>query len=114
MPDTAPAPATTAAPAGPPPAMHPMDPGRSNTLSPMFRAFLSWLLGHKPITSPVITNIAVSGNSVLAATDRNPLFNAHLGSLDDFEMNIRGWGEACGAEPAMIDGLVTRLRRAGL
>ena len=113
MPDIETAPATRAAPAGPPPAMHPMDPRRGDNLSPMFAAFLSWLLGLEPMTSPAITNIAVSGNSVLAATDENPLFDAHLGPLDDFEMNIRGWGEACGANADMVEGLVARVRRFG-
>ena len=98
-------------PAGPPPATHPMDPRRGDSLSPMFTALLCWLLGLEPMTSPAITNIAVSGNSVLAATDENPLFDSHLGSLDDFEMNIRGWGEACGANADMVEGLVARVRR---
>ena len=66
-----------ACPAGPPPAMHPMDPRRGDNLSPMFTAFLSWLLGLEPMTSPAITDIAVSGNSVLAATDENPLFDTN-------------------------------------
>ena len=59
---------TAAAAAVPPPPMHPMDPRRGENLSPMFAAFLSWLLDLQPMTSPAITNIAVSGNSVLAAT----------------------------------------------
>ena len=65
------------------------------------------------MTAPAITGIAVSGGSVLAATDQNPFFDAHLGSLEDFERNLRGWGEACGADPATIDSLVAKLRRAG-
>ena len=100
-------------PAGPPPAMHPMDPRRGDNLSPMFTAFLCWLLGLEPMTSPAITNIAVSGNSVLAATNENPLFDGHFGSVDDFEMNIRGWGEACGADADMVEGLLARVRRSG-
>ena len=104
---------TSQYPPGPPPAMHPMDPRRGRDLSPMFAAFLSWLLGLEPITSPAITNVAVSGNCVLAATDENPFFDRHLGSLDDFETNIRGWGEACGADAGMVEGLVARVRRTG-
>ncbi len=100
-------------PPAPSPAMHPMDPRRGENLSPMFAAFLAWLLGLEPVTDPAITAIAVSGNSVLAATDRDPLFNAHLGALEEFERNLRGWGEACGAGPHMIDALIVRLRRAG-
>ena len=102
---------TSQHPASLPPAMHPMDPRRGRDLSPMFSAFLCWLLGLKPMTSPAITNVAVSGNCVLAATDQNPLFDQHLGSLDDFEANIRGWGEACGADAGMVESLVACMRR---
>ena len=112
MPDTSAALAIPSAPALPPAATrHPMDPRRGENLSPMFCAFLSWLLELEPMTSPAITGIAVSGNSVLAATSDNCLFDAYLGSLEDFERNLRGWGEACGADPAMVAGLVARLRR---
>ncbi len=104
--------AADAAPAVPPPPMHPMDPRRGENLSPMFAAFLCWLLHLDSMTDPSITNIAVAGDSVLATTTANPFFDAHLGSVEDFERNLRGWGEACGAEPATIDSLVERLRRA--
>ena len=100
-------------PSAPPPARHPMDPRRGQNLSPMFAAFLVWLLDTEPITDPAITGIAVSGNSVLAATTEDPLFNAHLGSLKDFERNLRGWGAACGAGPDTVAALVAKLRRAG-
>ena len=103
MPDTESRTATT----------HPMDPRRGEGLSPMFQAFLCWLLELPPMTEPAVTGVAVAGDSVLAATDADPFFNAHLGSLGDFERNLRGWGEACGADAAMIDGLVTKLRNAG-
>ena len=53
-----------------------------------------------------------TGESVLAATDADPYFNAHLGSWSDLEFNLRGWGAACGADPAVINGLVDRVRRA--
>ena len=101
------------APADPPPPMHPMDPRRGESLSPMYAAFLAWLLDLEPVTSPAITGIAVNGNSVLAATTDEPFFNAHLGSVVDFERNLRGWGEACGADIAVVDGLVAKMRRAG-
>ena len=94
------------------PAIHPMDPRCCESLSPMFTAFLCWLLGLPPMTEPAITGVAVTGDSVLAATDADPYFNAHLGSLADFERNIRGWGEACGADAATIEDLLTRLRSA--
>ena len=100
-------------PPAPPPAMHPMDPCRGESLSPMFAAFLSWLLVLEPMTDPAITDIAISGDSVLAATSHDPLFNAHLGALEEFERNLRGWGQVCGADPDMIDALVAKLRRAG-
>lgn len=107
MPDTAipPAPAAT------PPPMHPMDPRRGETLSPLFAAFLAWLLGLEPVTDPAITGISVAGNSVLASTTESPFFDAHLGSVDEFERNLRGWGEACGADVSTVDGLVARMRR---
>ena len=88
-----------------------MDPRRGESLSPLFAAFLTWLLGLEPMTRPAITGISVAGNSVLAATTDNPLFDAHLGSADEFERNLRGWGEVCGARPATIEDLVARFRR---
>lgn len=94
-------------------ATHPMDPRRGESLSPMFAAFLCWLLELPPVTEPAITGVMVAGDSVLAATDADPFFNAHLGSLGEFERNLRSWGEACGADAAMIEGLVTKLRNAG-
>ncbi len=109
MPDTA----ISAAPADTPLPMHPMDPRRGENLTPMFGAFLAWLLDLEPVTRPAITGIAIAGNSVLAATTESPFFDAHLGSVDEFERNIRGWGEACGADASVIDGLVARMRRAG-
>ena len=109
MPDTG----IAAVPEGAPPPMHPMDPRRGESLSPMFGAFLCWLLDLEPMTDPAITGISVAGNSVLAATTADPLFNAHLGSSEDFERNLRGWGAACGADPATVDGLVDTLRRSG-
>ena len=100
-------------PPAPPPALHPMDPRRGESLSPMFAAFLCWLLVLEPMTDPEITGVAVSGNSVLAATSEDPLFDAHLGSLQEFERNLRGWGQVCGADPDLIDALVAKVRRAG-
>ena len=107
MPDTAipPAPAAT------PPPMHPMDPRRGEALSPLFAAFLAWLLGLEPVTDPAITGISITGNSVLASTTESPFFDAHLGSVGDFERNLRGWGDACGADTTTIDALVDRMRR---
>ena len=108
MPDTV----ISAAQAGPLP-MHPMDPRRGESLSPLFAAFLCWLLGTDPMTRPAITGISIVDNSVLAATTDSPFFDAHLGSVGDFERNLHGWGEACGADAATVDGLIARMRRAG-
>ena len=94
-------------------ATHPMDPRRGESLSPMFAAFLCWLLELPPMTEPAVTGVSLAGDSVLAATDADPFFNAHLGSLAEFERNLRGWGEACGADAATVEGLVTKLRNAG-
>ena len=104
--------AIAAASADAPPPMHPMDPRRGESLTPMFAAFLAWLLGVEPVTRPAITGISVAGGSLLAATTDSPFFDAHLGSVDEFERNLRGWGEACGADSETIDGLVDRMRRA--
>ncbi len=100
------------APAPPPPALHPMDPARGESLSPKFTALLCWAIGRPPMTEPAITGVAVTGDCVFAATDRDPFFNALIGSWSDVEANLRGWGTACGAEPAAIDGLVDTVRRA--
>ena len=91
---------------------HPMDPRRGDNLSPMFAAFLCWLLQLEPMTRPAITGIAVSGSCVLAATTDDPFFDTHLGSIADFQHNLRDWGEACGADPTTIDSLLRKLRRA--
>ena len=109
MPDTA----IAVAPADTPPPMHPMDPRRGESLTPMFAAFLCWLLGLEPMTRPAITGISVTGESLLAATTDSSFFDAHLGAVDEFERNLRGWGEACGVDSETVDGLVARIRRSG-
>ena len=100
------------APAVAPPAMHPMDPARGENLSPKFAALLCWAIGREPITEPAITGVAVTGACVFAATDRDPFFNALIGSWPDVETNLRGWGTACAADAAVIDNLVHTVRRA--
>ena len=99
------------APAGSPPPMHPMDPTRGQDLSPKFAALLCWTIGRQPMTEPAITGVVVTGDCVFAATDRDPFFNALLGSWSDVEANLRGWGAACDADHAVIDGLVAKVRR---
>ena len=105
--------AAQAAPAGPPPASHPMDPCRGEDLSLMFTAVLCWLLQLPPMTKPAITGIAVSSGCVLAATDADPFHNTLVGAWDDLDRNLRGWGAACGADPATVEALVAKVRSAG-
>ena len=102
-----------AATAGPPPFTHPMDPRRGGNLSPMFAAFLSWLLQLPPMAEPGITGISISGRCVFASTTDDPYHNSLIGDWPDLERNLRGWGAACGVDPELIDALVDRVRRAG-
>ena len=104
-------PAAEAAPAGPPPAVHPMDPAKGESLSPRFAALLCWAIGRPAMTEPAITGVAVSGECVYAATTDDPFFNALIGSWADVEENLRGWGSACRADTAIVDGLVDTVRR---
>ena len=98
---------------GPPPVTHPMDPRRGGNLSPMFAAFLCWLLQLPPMAEPRITGISISGRCVFAATTADPYHNTLIGDWPDLERNLRGWGAVCGAEPELIDALVDKVRRAG-
>ena len=100
----------SSAPAAP---LHPMDPRRGENLSPMFAAFLCWLLQLEPMTRPAITGISVSRDCVLAATTDDPFFNTHLGTLADFDRNLRDWADACGADSDVTQPLFARLARTG-
>ena len=100
------------APAGPPPPVHPMDPARGENLSPKFAALLCFLIGRPAMTEPAISGVVVTGTCVYASTTHDPFFNALIGSWSDVETNLRGWGTACRADPAAIDGLVDKVRRA--
>ena len=97
-----------------PSSLHPMDPRRGDNLSPMFAAFLCWLLDVRPMTRPAITGISVSGRCVLAATTDDPFFNTHLCTIDDFKRNLRNWALACGAGAEVTRPLIAKLRSAGL
>ena len=99
--------------APPAPAMHPMDPRRGGNLSPRFAAILVWLLQLPPMTTPAITGIVVSGDLVLASTDRAPFDDTSIGGWQDLQRNLRDWGAVCGAHHSVVDGLIARLRRAG-
>lgn len=93
-----------------PPIVHPMDPRRGQSLSPMFAAVLCHLLGLPAMTRPAIAGIRADGGCVFAATDADPFFNTLIGSWRDLERNIRGWGEACGADAAIADRLIAKAR----
>ena len=103
--------AAGAPPADPPPAIHPMDPSRGRDLSPQFAALLCWAIGRTAMTQPAITGVVVTSDCVFAATDRDPFYNALIGSWSDVEANLRGWGAACDADHTVIDGLVGKFRR---
>ena len=88
-------------------------PWRGENLSPKFAAILAWAIGRPAMTEPAITGIVVSGECVFAATDADPYFQRRsLAPGPDLEANLRGWGAACRADPAAIDGLVDKVRRA--
>ena len=95
------------------PAMHPMDPRRGEYISPRFAANLCWLLQLPPMTLPAITGISISGNMVLAATTDAPFHDTTIGDWQDLQRNLCEWGAVCGAEDAVVDGLIARLRRTG-
>ena len=100
------------APTGPPPAIHPMDPARGNNLSPAFAAVLAWAIGRPAMTEPAITGVVVSGGCVFAATTASPFHDTLIGSWPDLEANLRAWGAACAAGPAVVDNLVAKVRGA--
>ena len=106
------APRTT--PEAAPPDPHPMDPRRGTGLSPRFAALLCWLLGLPPMTRPAITNVAVSGECVLVATDEDPFFDTPLGDWGDVERNLREWGAVCEADAATVEALVRKARGGGV
>jgi len=108
----APSPATGTAPAGPPPAIHPMDPSRGENLSPGFAAILCFLIGRSAMTEPAITGVVVSGDAVFAVTTESPFHDTLIGSWHDVEGNLRAWGAVTGAPAAIVDGLVAKVRRA--
>ena len=93
----------------PPP--HPMDPRRGPGLSPKFSALLCWLLDLPAMTDPAVVGAAVSGDCVFLATTDDPFYNSLLGSWQDCQANLRGWGEACEAPPETVESLIARLRR---
>ena len=101
----------TAPQAGPSPNPHPMDPRRGPDLSPAFAALLCWLLDLPAMTDPAVVDVAVTGDCVLVATTGDPAFNRVLGSWQDCQDNLRGWGAACNASSETVDALIARARR---
>ena len=109
--------ATAAAPAisgreQPPPIVHPMDPRRGNNLSPMFAAFLCWLLQLPPTTEPAIVGVVVSSDCVFAATGDAPFHDTIIGDWHDLRRNLRAWGAACDADAATVERLIAKVRPA--
>lgn len=110
MPSTEPA--RESAPSIRPPIVHPMDPRGGENLSPRFAAVLCWLLDLPPTTEPAVTDLSVSSDGcVFLATTEDPFLNTILGSWADLERNLRGWGEACGADTETIEQIVLRALR---
>ena len=104
--------ASPTAPAGPPPAMHPMDPAKGDNLSPKFAALLSFLIGRPAMTNPAITGVVVTGGCVYAATTDDCFLNTLIGSWADVERNLRAWGATTDTDAYVVDGLVDKVRRA--
>ena len=105
-------PAAKAAPVGPPPAVHPMDPARGERLSPAFAALLCFFIGRPAMTEPAITGVVVSGEAVFAVTTNDGLHNALIGAWSDVEANLRAWGAVTETPAAIVDGLIDKVRRA--
>ena len=95
----------------PPPGPHPMDPRRGPGLSPAFAALLCWLLDLPAMTEPAVVGAAVTGDCVFLATTEDPFYNSLLGSWQDCQANLRGWGETCEAAPETVESLIARLRQ---
>ena len=49
---------------------------------------------------------------MIAATTEDPFFNTHLNSIDEFERNLRAWGQVCDADHDIIESLVARIQGA--
>ena len=105
-------PDTEPAPASPPPINHPMDPRRSEDITPVFAAVLAWALGLRSITEPSIISLTVASGSVFASLSSDPFHNQFIGDWDDLERNLRGWGAAADASPGTINAVVAKVREA--
>ena len=108
LPAGAASPTTAAVPPSEP---HPMDPRRGPGLSPAFAALLCWLLDLPAMTDPAVVGAAVTGDCVFLATTEAPFCNSLLGSWQDCQANLRGWGEACEAAPETVEALIEQVRR---
>ena len=107
-------PSAAASPPAPdvrPPRTHPMDPRRGPGLSPAFAALLCWLLDVPAMTDPAVIGAAVTGDCVFLATTADPYYNSLLGSWQDCQANLRGWGRTCEAPAQTVEALIARLRQ---
>ena len=92
---------------------HPMDPRRGPHLSPKFAALLCWLLDLPAMTVPAIVDAARIGDCVFAATTEDRSYNLMLGSWQDCQSNLRGWGAACGVPDDAVDAMIETVRIGG-
>ena len=97
----------------PSPESHPMDPRRGRHLSPSFTALMCWLLDLSPMAKPAIVGVAVTADCVYVATTEYPFHNHLLGTWEDCEANLRGWGAACEAPPETVEALIAKVREGG-
>ena len=96
--------------AGAPALTHPMDPRRGELLSAKFTAVLCCLLELPALTQPAIVELAITRECVFAATTNDRFFNTLIGDRAELIRNLRGWGRACEAEPALIEALIAKLQ----
>ena len=62
------------------------------------------------MTDPAIVDAVVTGDCVFVATTQDASFNRFLGSWQDCQTNLRGWGDACNASPETVDALIAKAR----
>ena len=74
---------------------------RSDRNSRAGRSWFDWL----PI-------FGLKETQVFDVTSASPFHDTFIGSWPDLEANLRAWGAACAAEPAMVDNLVAKIRGA--
>ena len=83
-------------------------------LSAKFTAVLCCLLELPAMTRPAIVELAITGECVFAATTEDRCFNTLIGDRADLIRNLRGWGRACAAPPALVEALIAKLQARDL